>query len=116
MSNPLPTSIRIGYRDYRVEIFSPEIAEAKARFGEIDHEAAVLRLQGNIDAPKMANTMLHELLHGCWYVGGLDRDSRKREERIIRLLANQLAQVWRDNPQLVDWITQQMRGFDNEKG
>src|SRR5262245_23637476 len=103
-----PTSIRIGYRDYRVEWMTNEHASLLARFAEIDHNTAVMRVQENLDSPKMVNSILHEILHGCWFISGLSQ-KKPKEEQVVSCVANQLTQVWRDNPDLVKWISEQLQ-------
>ena len=45
-------------------------------------------------------------MHACWYDGGLEDEDK--QERTINVLANQLTQVWRDNPHVVAWIDAQL--------
>ena len=48
-------------------------------------------------------TVLHEILHACADVVGVDDD--KAEERVVTVLSPALLQVLRDNPRLVEWLT-----------
>lgn len=101
MTIPLPDKVRVGYRDYRVAAMSPMESTGKDRFGECDNCAGAIGVREDLAADKQVNTMVHELLHACWYVADLPRG---KQERIVTALANQLTQVWRDNPALVAWI------------
>lgn len=54
------------------------------------------------DPVEAANTLLHEILHACWYTAQIQDEDK--EERTITAFANQLTQVWRDNPAVIAWI------------
>lgn len=77
-------------------------ATSKDVFGECDNALGAIRIRADLEPVKAVNTMLHEILHAAWYVAAIDDDDK--EERRVRVLANQLTQVWRDNPNLVGWI------------
>ncbi len=88
---------------------SPMHATSKDVFGECDHPMGTIRIRADIDPIKMANTMLHEVLHACFYIADLQDEDK--EERTVTTLANQLSQVWRDNPALIDWLNATLRSL-----
>ena len=94
---PWPATIRVGYLTYRIVAVSAMVATGKDIFGECDNCLYEIRLREDLEPVKAANTMLHEVLHACWYVGGIADDDK--EERTVRFLSNMLSQVWRDNPE-----------------
>lgn len=102
MIDPPPASIRVGYRTYDIEVWSAMVASAGDRLGECDNLCGTIRIREDLPMVKAGNTMLHEVMHACWYVASLEDDDK--QERIVNTLANQLTQVWRDNPELVAWI------------
>lgn len=97
----LPKSIRIGYRDYAVEVLSPREGEARNEFGNHSVIASSIQVRTDTKPFETADSLIHEILHGAWQVAGLPR---KDEEHCVTLLAHQLTQVWRDNPQFVAFI------------
>lgn len=99
----MPKTIRIGYQDFAVEAWPHAIANASDRLGECDKLNNILRVSDSLNDRTAANTLLHEVMHACWYVAGLDGGDG--EERVVNCMANQMAQVWRDNPKLVTFIS-----------
>jgi cob(I)alamin adenosyltransferase len=99
----LPSSIKVGYRDFCVEEWAPSEAISSGRYGECDKANAVIRVTTIHGVDKAANTLIHEVLHACFDVAGIaDEDA---EERTVTHLANALTQVIRDNPDLVAYLT-----------
>lgn len=51
--------------------------------------------------------LMHELLHKLWEAGGLgERYATTTEEYIITVLSGQLVDMLRDNPELVEFLTE----------
>jgi hypothetical protein len=102
----LPEAVKIGYRTFRIEDWEPGAAATKARFGECDTNAGVIRISRMFGAAKAANTLLHEILHGCYAVFCIDAEDD--EEQTVSAVANALSTVWRDNPDVLNWIGRQL--------
>lgn len=102
----LPQSVRIGYRTYAVKAISPIAATSREMFGECDNCLGEIRIRADLDPVKQANTLLHEVLHACWYVANVDDGDN--QERTVTALANILTQVWRDNPELVAFLAERL--------
>ena len=96
----LPPSIRVGYRDFKLEHWPVNEARADQSYGQCDKGNAIIRIDASISASVTANTVLHELLHACW-----THIPEEHEELTVSVLADHLTQVWRDNPELVKWLT-----------
>jgi hypothetical protein len=107
MSRPLPRSVVVGYRTYRVDLIDAATADAEKFDGCIQHNLGRIYLDERMSPPAMANTLLHEILHACWYMGGLYE--APVEEVAVVVLSNQLSQVIRDNPDVVKWIAANIR-------
>jgi hypothetical protein len=99
----LPSHVIVGYRTYRIEEWSPVAASGAGNFGEACHSSAMIRVRCDLDAAEVGNTLLHEILHCCWRDGALANDDD--QERVVTVLANQLMQVWRDNPAVVAFLS-----------
>ena len=104
----LPKSIRVGYRDFAVEAWDPLAASGAACFGEFASMQGVIRLRADLPPQELANTLLHELMHAMHFTGGI-RGGEKSEEDTVVILANQLAQVWRDNPEFVQFMSEALK-------
>lgn len=107
----LPKSIRVGYRDYSIELWAANHAMSAGRYGECDKANAVIRIDVSYGAVKAASTLLHEVLHACCDVG--QREDEDSEERTVSVLSNQLAQVWRDNPDFVAFMSDSLNPPDD---
>lgn len=102
----LPNSIRVGYRDFTVEVWAKDVAEAKQRLGEYDPSDGALRVKADLQPQLAAEVLLHETLHACYSTGCLD--SSADEEKTVSILAVQLTQVWRDNPDFVAFMSESL--------
>lgn len=103
----LPKSIRVGYRDYAVEGWLPALASANSRLGECDRINLVIRIRDDLKPAVAAEVLLHEVIHAAYHIGALE--SGDGEERVTETLGNQLAQVWRDNPEFVDFMSESLK-------
>lgn len=99
-----PTSVRVGYRTYRIEDWAPKSAAAAHRYGEASHGEAVLRVDLSYGPVEAANTLLHELLHAIAHTNHAE-DLFGAEERAVQGLTGGLTQIMRDNPPVRDWLT-----------
>lgn len=102
----LPKSIRVGYRTYTVTEMDPRVAEAEGNYGW--HSGLLCEIQVRTDGiaqPEVADSLIHEVLHAAYQLGGLKFDDS--EERIVTVLA-QLTQVWRDNSAFVAFMTESL--------
>jgi len=98
-----PKSIRVGFRTYRVMPFAPAGPLVhRDRNGAHCFETAIIMVDDTLDPQQGAQVLLHEILHACWAVGGLDEETD--EERIVTIFARVLTQVWQDNPKVMKWI------------
>lgn len=99
----MPHSVRVGHRLYELVSWEPAAADAEGALGDCRDEPPVIRINKGMTRPDRAATMLHELLHACWRrmpSKGVD------EEMAVTVLAENLAQVWVDNPSLITWISE----------
>lgn len=104
----LPTTIRIGWLDYSVEEWPALEALSDGKEGDCDKSNSVIRVCTAYGPVRSAEVLLHETIHACWDMGSLG--SRESEERVATVLAKQLAQVWRDNPKLVAFVSAALHG------
>ena len=99
----LPGSLRVGPFDFRIDKLSAQRAMGKDCFGEFSSCEGHLALQLDMpSAVKAADTMLHEAGHAIYATYALTEDDK--EERIVAAFATGWAQVFRDNPWLLEWL------------
>jgi hypothetical protein len=105
----LPKSIRVGYRDYLVEAWDYKAASASEKFGECDRNYAIIRVSPEYGEVQTARTLLHEVLHAIWTNANLPSgEGTSDEEAIVTVMSNHLAQIWRDNPEFVAFLTESL--------
>lgn len=110
MSVTFPTTARVGYRDYRIESWPTMAASGEGCLGQTCNVTGTIKVNQALIAEqpvKAANTLIHELLHACWFVGGLKDDDD--QERNVTVLANQLTQLWRDNPPVIAYLAENLK-------
>ena len=95
----IPASIRVGFQDFAVEPYWHGDPPAN---GEFLRDAGLIKLDTSLPTQRIAATLLHEVIHAAWDSGMLGETPD--EEQAVSVLANQLAQVWRDNPALVAYL------------
>lgn len=101
-----PTSVRIGYHDFKVEEWSVVAASMASRYGECDHQAKTIRVTRSHGDRKAAETLVHEMLHAIfteWVI-----EDEDKEERIVATLAGAICAAWRQNPEAFEWIREQV--------
>lgn len=104
----LPSSIRIGFRDYQVVELPWQDSDSQERFGDCDTNHSIIRVAMHYGAVRAAHTLLHEVLHGAWDAARLS--PREQEEGAVTGLADILAGVWRDNPEFVRFLSESLGG------
>lgn len=96
----LPTTIRVGYKDYAVELWPAAIANAERALGQCDPLAAKIYVCEGLFDIETAKVLMHEVFHALWDVGCLHAAADHDEELAVSVLSNGFMQVWRDNPAL----------------
>jgi hypothetical protein len=104
----IPTKVKIGYRDYRIESWHPHEASGARRYGETNNISQVIRIDFSNQPCQVAETLLHEIFHAVCAVWGLGE--KDDEERIVSMFGSGLTTVWRDNPDVMAWIDEQLCG------
>lgn len=97
----LPATVKIGHRDVSIERATAE--QLEGAYGDYLADKQRIRLADYLTPQNAAETLIHEILHACWpqrwtLVGDV-------EETFVSALAPTLAAVWRDNPDLVLWLS-----------
>lgn len=105
MMSSLPKSVRVGPHDIRFR--QMEAAEEKDDFGYFKTDALEISLCKEYAAGTLAvDTVLHELLHAVWFVALKETAA---EEHVCTVMATQLTQIIRDNPELIAWLQETVR-------
>jgi Zn-dependent peptidase ImmA (M78 family) len=102
-----PSPIKIGYQDVAVKVTdtkSEKLLHDSSGFYDGDHSE--IFIADRIDQREVVNTLIHESLHACFFTYGMRNviTNKENEEYVCTTLSNALTQIFRDNPELIDWI------------
>lgn len=100
----MPHSVRVGAFDFAVEDWDPRQANSASRFGECDKQQNIIRVRTDIPRQRVAEVLLHEINHAVWEVGACDELAE--EERVISAISMVWCQIWRDNPDLIAFLSE----------
>ena len=98
--------IKIGYRNYKLDIWPDTFATTEEAEGEFFAKEGKIGIKGStIDSAHGANTVLHEVLHAIAYQYAIsDILKEHKEEKLVNTFTNGLMAVFVDNPWLLDYI------------
>ncbi len=118
----LKDKIKIGYTDINIRFRSKKNHSKwmKDTYGEYDSNNSQILLSNELSKREEANTFLHELLHASIWVSGLSAEGgvlepKKREEIVVNVLANSLAQIFRDNSWVLPYLNKGLKGTINSE-
>jgi hypothetical protein len=90
--------VKIGNQTYN--IFEVECVDKHdALAGQIRYLESVIRIQNEMPLDLKQETILHEVIHGIENFFDLDL-----EERQVKMLGRGLTMVFKDNPQLLEYL------------
>lgn len=97
----LPEMLKIGAFDIHIKPLDHE-AEA-SELGYFSKLNQTIGLSNNFSSKRLAAvTLLHEIFHAIYWAQ--DIKSRDGEERTVEMMSSGFAQVWRDNPKLIEYL------------
>ena len=107
--------LRVGFQDLTIEIKDADFRTDNLTdcYGHYLQRENKIQINTNLEQHDLLNTVIHEVLHACCYVGGLTTKSNPlsdedKEEVVTNTLANQLHIVLRDNPWLLKFIQESL--------
>lgn len=100
--NP-PTTIKILHLDFDFRFMDETFFDAAGAYGHCDKKRQVISVAAHLRPALLADTTLHEILHGIHFAVGCEDEMR--EEQIALQFAGPLCMVLRDNPALMAWLT-----------
>lgn len=108
----LPPNIRIGYKDYKLQVISEEDRQKNVGW----HLPQQHRIEIAIDLPprEVVNTLIHEIYHAIFsHAGAIFKD--EDEEALVECVANGWTQVFVDNPEVINWMITTCQRDINER-
>lgn len=102
MIEQLPRTVKIGAFDIAIWPMSDDESRRCGDAGQFDAAKSAIYVVTQREPRYVAETLLHEILHACWWDGSLGKDTK--EEPAVSVLSYRLAAVFRDNPSLARWL------------
>lgn len=102
----MPTRVRIGCFVIDVIVGSYEDHEQEGTYGHLNMFQKRISVRPGMASHQLANTFIHEVMHGIHSVYGLMRgpdETQPTEEEYTTLTANGLCAFWQDNPKAAAW-------------
>lgn len=104
-----PRKVDIGGFTYEIEPLDPKEADENDILGDCGFNTLLIRvLMEGLHRQRVAEVTLHEILHGCWSVSNLPKEG-VTEEQAVEALGLMLIGVIRHNPELIQWLQDQLR-------
>lgn len=99
----IPKKVRIGHVTYKIVPMSKSESYSADSYGCYMGNECTIVVDATRDPQLVKDTLLHEIMHGVWYWGGLEDGDK--QERIVTLMATGLTQVLKDNPKIGEFLT-----------
>ena len=104
----IPKHVIVGGRTYEVRSDQDGSGQLRDRDnkGETYIDRLIIRVDGDLPPALIRETLLHEVMHAAWNMVGLHRAglTNEQEEQVITALSPALTEVWRNNPELRDYV------------
>lgn len=114
----LPNKVRVGFRDYQLLPLSGEQDPGDEFLGFHFGSQNIIMIDTEHTPPwsnlEIACTVLHEILHAIVSTAEAPIEEEK-EEWLVSMFGNGLTQVFRDNPEVINWILQLCQKDTEEK-
>lgn len=90
---------------FRIEYMPPDSDEGRAYLGRFDSNRSVISLRADLTEDAAKNTLLHEVIHAAFWMGGGGSVPKKKfEEFACTMLPSFLVRFRMDNPKVWSWI------------
>lgn len=98
----IPEYVKIGWRDYKIVADKVMKATDKGEdvHGEIEYCENEIHLNKEISGEHRNVVLLHEIIHGIFYMTGHER--WRKDEELIDTISENLYQVIKDNPNMFE--------------
>jgi Zn-dependent peptidase ImmA (M78 family) len=95
----IPAKVKIGWREYEVIQGEHRSGDGGGDlYGEIQYEQNTIFIWDKLDHDNKAVTLLHEIIHGLFYMCG--RTDLRNDEGLVTAVSEALYQIMLDNPDM----------------
>lgn len=97
----LPTIVKIGAHQFEV-INQLNMADDHQKYGQSYSGKNRIHIASDIPGSRQLETLMHEILHACWYNQGLNehKELKEYEEFLVNALAPIVYQVLVENQEI----------------
>ena len=105
MSKNLPKKLKIGRGEYEVRHIAKKTSVADIKdYGECDFEKQLITMWGRQPTKELADTLIHEALHGMIRTNNIKFRSSREEEKYVRHFTGIVITLLQDNPELLKYL------------
>lgn len=98
--------MRVGAFDFLIIDWDSPSANAERSFGVCIPGNQTIKVDSSVHPMKVADTLIHEINHAIWWAYNMyDED---KQERTVATMATAWTQIYRDNPEILAFIQQQV--------
>ena len=100
MTIKMPSKIRILAFDIDIEDWNPH--DARGKFGEFCTLSSLIKIDFSAEKTQVLDTLIHEINHAVYWAYHIEDDDK--EERVVSIFTSAWVQIYRDNPDLIEFI------------
>ena len=106
----MPTSVIVGPYDIKIGELDP--SESEHHYGMFNSQKMEIRLCKEFSSPvRAADTLLHEVIHSIFHIANITTANPEDEERLVTSLSTQICAVVRQNPDLIKYLQESLKGL-----
>ena len=103
-----PTKVRIGPHDIAIKFTEHLLYDGEQVLGLYENHKSLIQVSTQQSDSMMADSLLHEIIHAVHYIQiGISMKEEEltiKEEQLTTLTATSLCQVFKDSPNVINWI------------
>jgi hypothetical protein len=99
----LPKKVKVAAFDIEIIPYRGHSARVGEVFGEFSCVEQSISIDTSVSEMQILDTLIHEVMHAIYWIYSLD-DSDE-EERIVSVMATAWTQIYRDNPEILNFIS-----------
>ena len=107
----IPAEIKVAGTDVSILEIDEDYIHMNNVFGQYCRRTASIVVSTSTPKSRAVDTLLHEIIHAAFdtYLMEIAIKSDDPEESIVTMMATSLTQIFRDNPQLLSYIQQELK-------
>ena len=104
-----PKTVKVKNNEYKIVSKTREWKEENGAYGMIHFDKNLIEIANSQSKQNLVDTVLHEILHAIVEEYKIKFTHHKVEERIVTHISQGLTAVFKDNPNLIEWIKEKSK-------